>query len=56
MQQPQFVVVVRPKSVEVKPYRKHGMKVGRWGVLRVYSGGKRVQDRDTILAMVGRKV
>lgn len=54
--QQQTVNVARPSSVGVKSYRNRGVKVGRWGAVRIYRGRKRVQDRETILAMVGRKM
>lgn len=56
--QQQVVTVARPlSSVGVKSHQKQrGVKVGRYGAVRIYRGGKRVQDRETILSMVGRKV
>lgn len=49
-------VVRRRSSVDVKPNRKNSVKVGRWGAVRIFHGGQPVKDRETILAMVGRKV
>lgn len=51
--QPVIVPYVRP-SVGV-PRRYVGVKVRR-GTLKVYKGGKSVRSRETILAMVGRKM
>ena len=47
--------VVRRKPVEVKPYRKNGVKVGRWGVVKVYYGGERVQDREEVARAIVRQ-
>lgn len=51
----QSVSVVRPKHVEVKPYRKNGVRVGRWGVVKIYYGGKPVQDREEVARAIVRQ-